>query len=335
MQTSEAIFDYMNRWGALRRPFFFMLDFEAKRGEILPISELAAHSIFADFSGSDAFQSNWLKTNQLGPTYLPSSIPVTLKAFPMDIEAYRSQFEAVQDVLKQGDSFLLNLTCETPININRSLEEIFIQARSKYKLLYKKQFVSTSPETFIQIKEGVIHTHPMKGTLPVDYPNAEQTLLADVKEKAEHSTIVDLLRNDLSRVAHDVQVKRFRYTETLETHQGGLLQTSSHITGTLPENYQNELGDLLKQLLPAGSISGAPKKKTVQHIKQIETHARGFYTGIMGIFDGNNLDTAVLIRMIVQTQTGLVYKSGGGITALSQLEEEYNEMQQKIYVPIH
>ncbi|MDD3167364.1 MAG: chorismate-binding protein, partial [Bacteroidales bacterium] len=86
---------------------------------------------------------------------------------------------------------------------------------------------------------------------------------------------------------------------------------------------------------PAGSISGAPKKKTVQHIKQIETHARGFYTGIMGIFDGNNLDTAVLIRMIVQTQTGLVYKSGGGITALSQLEEEYNEMQQKIYVPIH
>jgi para-aminobenzoate synthetase component I len=86
--------------------------------------------------------------------------------------------------------------------------------------------------------------------------------------------------------------------------------------------------------LPAGSISGAPKKRTVEMIKEAETFDRGFFTGIFGVFNGNSMDTAVIIRFLENTDQGLFYKSGGGITVNSIAKEEYQEMIQKIYVPI-
>jgi len=87
-------------------------------------------------------------------------------------------------------------------------------------------------------------------------------------------------------------------------------------------------------LLPAGSITGAPKNKTVEIIRSTETYERGFYTGVFGVFDGCNMDSAVMIRFIERTPEGYVYKSGGGITAFSKVEDEYNEILEKIYVPI-
>lgn len=93
------------------------------------------------------------------------------------------------------------------------------------------------------------------------------------------------------------------------------------------------MGNILFDMLPAGSISGAPKKRTIEIIKEAETHQRGYYTGIAGVFDGKKLDTCVLIRFIENQQGQLVYKSGGGITSLSHEKEEYNELIDKIYVP--
>jgi para-aminobenzoate synthetase component 1 len=90
----------------------------------------------------------------------------------------------------------------------------------------------------------------------------------------------------------------------------------------------------LFKLLPAGSISGAPKQKTVEIIKEAETHQRGYYTGVCGIFDGENLDSGVMIRYIENQNGQLIYKSGGGITVNSEPDYEYNEMIDKIYVPI-
>ncbi|WP_347394690.1 chorismate-binding protein, partial [Parabacteroides leei] len=88
-------------------------------------------------------------------------------------------------------------------------------------------------------------------------------------------------------------------------------------------------------LLPAGSITGAPKKKTMEIIEEAETYERGFYTGVMGYFDGNRLDSAVMIRFLEQEGNRLLFKSGGGITSQSDLQSEYNEMKQKVYVPIY
>ena len=109
---------------------------------------------------------------------------------------------------------------------------------------------------------------------------------------------------------------------------------SSKISGELPENYNECIGDILIKLLPAGSISGAPKKKTLEIIDEAEQYKRGYYTGIVGIFDGQNLDSGVMIRYIEQTPEGMIYKSGGGITAQSNVDEEYQELIDKIYIPI-
>ncbi len=87
-------------------------------------------------------------------------------------------------------------------------------------------------------------------------------------------------------------------------------------------------------MLPAGSISGAPKKKTLEVIAEAEQYTRGYYTGVFGIFDGENIDSGVMIRFLEQGPDGLIYKSGGGITAMSNIHEEYQELTDKIYVPL-
>lgn len=157
----------------------------------------------------------------------------------------------------------------------------------------------------------------------------------DGKEAAEHATIVDLIRNDLSIVASHVRVERYRYIDVLQTNRGPILQTSSEICGELPEDYKRQLGDILFSMLPAGSITGAPKKKTMQIIREAEGYERGFYTGITGYFDGDNMDSAVMIRFVEQEADGMYFKSGGGITFKSDARNEYEEMKQKIYVPIY
>ena len=209
-------------------------------------------------------------------------------------------------------------------------------------------FVCFSPETFVRIKGGRIYSYPMKGTLDASLPNAEKQLMEDRKEAAEHATIVDLIRNDLSRVAENVRVDKYRYIDVLHTNKGDILQTSSEISGRLPEDYRQHLGEILDAQLPAGSITGAPKDKTMQIIHEAEGYDRGFYTGIMGIYDQGELNSAVMIRFVEEeaspskTEKGknsevsreLYFKAGGGITSKSDCRKEYEEVIQKIYLPI-
>ena len=219
-------------------------------------------------------------------------------------------------------------------------------------------FVCFSPETFVRIKGGRIYSYPMKGTLDASLPNAEKQLMEDQKEAAEHATIVDLIRNDLSRVAEDVRVDKYRYIDVLHTNKGNILQTSSEISGRLPEDYPHHLGEILDAQLPAGSITGAPKDKTMQIIQEAEGYDRGFYTGIMGIYDQGELNSAVMIRFIEEETSPvdfeadgeknfkasegkrdeasrkLYFKAGGGITSKSDCRKEYEEVIQKIYLPI-
>ena len=174
----------------------------------------------------------------------------------------------------------------------------------------------------------------MKGTIDADVNHAEKLIISNSKELAEHNTIVDLIRNDLSMVAGNVRVEKFRYLERIHTNQKDLWQVSSKITGELIPNYPARIGDILFAMLPAGSISGAPKKKTVETILQAENYERGYYTGIFGVFDGKDLDSCVLIRFMENQNGQLVYKSGGGITFMSSCESEYREMINKVYVPV-
>ncbi len=318
----EAI-TYINHLAKVRIPFLFIVDFDHERPIILRLDEVDSREILFDVNGRKNFE-------------IPPVITKTLKfqSFPVDKTLYQQAFELSIENIRYGNSFLLNLTMPSLVKTNFSLQEIFFRSNAKYKLWLKNRFVVFSPEIFIRINDRKIRSFPMKGTMDASLFDAENRLLNNEKELAEHYTIVDLIRNDLSMVAKNVKVERFRYIETIKTNHNELLQMSSEISGDLPYNYYENLGDLLFSLLPAGSISGAPKKKTIEIIKQAEQYERGFYTGVFGIFDGENVDSGVMIRFIEKTANGLFYKSGGGITAKSICDEEYQELTDKIYVPI-
>lgn len=324
LKINEQKFLEMDELSLQKVPFFFVVDFLMENVLIFSQKDLEAQKILVDFP-------NFKNVQKL--TFKPKE--VSWKSFPQSKEDYKKGFEIVQNHLKLGDSYLVNYTCETPIETNLSLEEIFYRSEAKYKVLFPENFTFFSPETFVEIKNQEIFTHPMKGTIEASIPNAIDELKNSVKEKAEHYTVVDLLRNDLSMVADWVKLDEFQRIDFLKTRNKNLYAMSSEISGKVKPEFQNKIGSLMKTLLPAGSILGAPKPKTLEIILESETYERGFYTGVCGYFDGENLDSCVMIRFIQQNGENLTFRSGGGITHLSKLADEYQEMKNKIYVPIH
>lgn len=324
----EDIIKRMDDWGSNGTPFFFMVDFDAEKGVVMPLDEINPDELLYDFGGL---------TNETCQTETAANaVPLEWIATPECYESYCESFDYVFAQLHAGNSFLTNLTVATPVSCNWSLRQIYQAANAPYRLWVKDRFVVFSPEIFIRVDGGCIRSFPMKGTLDARIPHAEECLRNDPKERAEHATITDLIRNDLSKVADQVTVERYAYMDCIETHHGPLLQMSSEISGMLTDYYRHHLGQMLFELLPAGSITGAPKKKTVEIIRTAEHYERGFYTGVMGIFDGHKLDSAVMIRFVEQMSDGsLCYKSGGGITFQSEAEKEYQEVIQKIYIPTH
>jgi len=310
-------FNDLNSFGKRREPFLFICDYKALHVEIFPLDKLSENNI----------------EYIIDEDYIPSLHVETLQKQSLDFKEYKKKFDFVQEKIKSGDTYLLNLTAQTSIKTSCTLNEIFKKANAHYKLRYKDEFVCFSPEKFIQIKDNKIHTYPMKGTIDASIPNAEQKILNDKKEMAEHVMVVDLLRNDLSIISKNVKVQEFRYITKIEAGDKKLLHVSSHISGDLQSDWHEKIGDILKKLLPAGSISGTPKKSTLDIIEQIEGYERGFFSGVFGVYDGESLDSGVMIRFIQKTKDGFIYKSGGGITLDSDAALEYNELLDKVYLP--
>ncbi len=322
MNSGEAR-EYMNWLGSKKEPFVFMIDFEIARPLVFRRDEAAANGLLFSFNGVGNFTSFQALRTSFRFTRQPVGFP-----------EYKKAFDRVFRHLHEGNSYLVNLTFPTPIETDLTCTEILFGCPARYRLMLEGVCVVFSPETFITIRNRTISSHPMKGTIDASLKDAERLVLEDPKETAEHHTIVDLIRNDLSMVADSVRVKRFRYVERLTTNYKDLLQVSSEISGELPPNYHHRMGDILFTLLPAGSISGAPKKKTVEIIREAETGPRGYYTGVAGYFDGVGLDSTVLIRYLENTASGLLFRSGGGITVFSDPRKEYQELIDKVYVPV-
>jgi para-aminobenzoate synthetase component I len=320
---AQQVKTLMNEWGAAGVPYLFIIDLEQKKPLVFKLSEIDNNDLLFDVQS----QSNAQQVSSSSPATSFGKSPETF-------EVYSAKFDRVCEHIHRGDTYLLNLTCFTPVIFDLALRDLFYSLKAKYKLWLRDQFICFSPETFVRIADGKIYSHPMKGTIGADVPNAEAVLLNDEKELAEHYTIVDLIRNDLSMVAEHVRVDKFRYIDRLQTNQRDLLQVSSIISGELPANYLSCIGDIIFALLPAGSVTGAPKARTMEIIREVEDKERGYYTGIFGLFDGKSLDSAVMIRYIEETNEGLVFRSGGGITTYSNAESEYQEMIDKVYVPL-
>ena len=379
----QEIIDKINQLASQDEPFLFVINYQGDKAFIRLLSDINPEECLFDFEGrgnfSHARKETWKEEISEEETWKEEISETTWQIEPPLYEDYERSFNIVKSNIMAGNSYLTNLTCRVPVSCNLSLEDIFHRAKGKYKLLLRRKrtqaedkahlkeeaqnkahlkeenieenltpFVCFSPETFVRIKGGRIYSYPMKGTLDASLPNAEKLLMEDRKEAAEHATIVDLIRNDLSRVAENVRVDKYRYIDVLHTNKGDILQTSSEISGRLPEDYPHHLGEILDAQLPAGSITGAPKDKTMQIIQEAEGYDRGFYTGIMGIYDQGELNSAVMIRFVEEeaspskTEKGknpevsreLYFKAGGGITSKSDCRKEYEEVIQKIYLPI-
>lgn len=337
---TQEIIHRINQLGKEGNPFLFIINYKGDLAFIKRLSDIHPEECLYDFEG----------VSNLKETYIPLSAPITWQIENPRYQDYKRSFDIVKSNIMAGNSYLVNLTCKVAVTCNLTLRDVFLHTNGKYKLWLKKpnqlsssedtptpqceSFVCFSPESFVKIKNGRIYSYPMKGTLDATIPHAEELLMSDKKEAAEHATIIDLIRNDLSRVAEDVRVDQYRYMDLLHTNKGNILQTSSEISGRLPEHYANTLGDILTGQLPAGSITGAPKDKTMQIIHEAEGYERGFYTGIMGIYQNGELNSAVMIRYIEQEDNQLYFKAGGGITSKSECLKEYEEVLQKIYLPI-
>ena len=375
----QEIIDKINQLASQDEPFLFVINYQGDKVFIRLLSDINPEECLFDFEGRGNLSHVWKETWKEGTseketwkkeTSEEEISETTWQIDPPLYEDYERNFNIVKSNIMAGNSYLTNLTCRVLVSCNLSLEDIFHRAKGKYKLLLRRKrnltpFVCFSPETFVRIKGGRIYSYPMKGTLDASLPNAEKQLMEDQKEAAEHATIVDLIRNDLSRVAEDVRVDKYRYIDVLHTNKGNILQTSSEISGRLPEDYPHHLGEILDAQLPAGSITGAPKDKTMQIIHEAEGYDRAFYTGIMGIYDQGELNSAVMIRFIEEETSPvdfeadgeknfkasegkgdeasegkrdeasrkLYFKAGGGITSKSDCRKEYEEVIQKIYLP--
>lgn len=322
--SKEESIELMNRFGRTGSSFVFLISFSGEDNIIAAVDEASSGGFNLEMPG--------LVNHKMDPL---TREPISFTKLPVDIQRYREAFSYVQDQILYGNSFLLNLTFPTRVRSNYKLEEIFRASKAPFKLYLEDELVVFSPERFVRIEENTISSNPMKGTIDANIPGAQARLVSDQKEDAEHNTIVDLIRNDLSIIASGVNVRRFKYIDRIKTHQGELLQMSSEISGKLPPGFQSRLGSMLFDLLPAGSICGAPKKSTLEIILEAEAYERGYYTGVFGYWDGSVLDSAVAIRYIEQSGEKLTFKSGGGITFQSSCEHEYDEMVNKVYVPIY
>lgn len=247
---------------------------------------------------------------------------------------YAQAFHRIQDYIHAGDCYQINLAqrfaapvAGDPWLAYQALRVINPAPYSAYLNTPQAQILSASPERFLKLERGEVETRPIKGTRPrVGHPRLDaelaEALRASEKDRAENVMIVDLLRNDLSKVCapHSVRVPRLFEVESFAT----VHHLVSTVTGTLAPGH--DALDLLRACFPGGSITGAPKRRAMQIIEELEPHRRGVYCGAIGYLGCNgNMDLNIAIRTMVVAEGTARFWAGGGIVADSQLDAEYRE----------
>lgn len=279
--------------------------------------------------------------------WLEAQVPVATADFHltsawranMTAREYAAKFEQVQGYLQSGDCYQVNLaqrfqaTCEGDewqafTRLNASNRAPF----SAFLRLEQGAILSLSPERFIHLADGTIQTRPIKGTLPrladpvADRQQAEK-LATSLKDRAENLMIVDLMRNDIGRVAvpGSVRVPELFIVEPFPA----VHHLVSTITAQLPAS--RTACDLLRAAFPGGSITGAPKVRAMEIIDELEPHRRNAWCGSIGYISlCGTLDTSITIRTLTACNGNLYCSAGGGIVADSQVDAEYQETFDKV-----
>lgn len=324
-----------------------------------PTAEFALYDTFIAFNHNDdqAFiRSRGLETPTSKPDgdvaerkilrlieILSTTRPAVSPGEPLDWKPLTSRashiarVSAAQDYILEGDIYQANLAqafmastynVADPFDLYLQMRDANPAPHGAWLDLGERQIASTSPERLISLSSaGLAEARPIKGTIPrstnpVADAKLQKTLLNSEKDRAENIMIVDLLRNDLSKVCEPGTIEVPGLCE-LETY-AGLHHLTSSVVGTLRSNF--DAVDLLCALFPGGSITGAPKHRSVEVIDELEACARGAFCGSLGYigFDGA-MDFNILIRTVEFLNENATLMAGGGITLLSDPNDEYGE----------
>ncbi len=289
-----------------------------------------------------AWRDEVARTAALPPRAAPPESPDTARrpvAWRDTPERYLANIEACRDAIREGEAYQLCLTTEARVEGTFDALEVFDAVRASSATHHggllrigDTALVSASPERFLEVTpEGLVRTSPIKGTRPRGRGDAEDArlraeLVESEKERAENLMIVDLMRNDLSRVCETGSVAVTRLLE-VESY-AHVHQLVSTIEGRLREG----LGavDAVTACFPAGSMTGAPKRRAMELLERLEARPRGPYAGAFGYLAADGTaDLAMTIRTIVIDPRGASVGAGGGITALSEPDAELAEARLK------
>ena len=251
---------------------------------------------------------------------------------------YSERVAQIKDHIKEGDIFQAVLSNRLEAEYEGSLFDTYRMLRSLNPSPYMFYFqgsdmevAGASPETLVKLKDGVLHTFPLAGTRPRGKTDEEdkaleRELLADEKELSEHNMLVDLGRNDIGKISRFGSVKVEKY-HCIERYSH-VMHNGSTVRGEIAEG-KNAL-DAISSVLPAGTLSGAPKIRACQLLNDIEDNKRGIYGGAIGYLDlTGNMDTCIAIRIAYRKNGHVFVRSGAGIVADSIPENEYRECMNK------
>ena len=253
-----------------------------------------------------------------------------------DEDEYISMVEKAQEYIRSGDVFEVNLSLQYSMSVDESLQPglVYQQLRAMNPAPFscfirhgEYSLISSSPELFLKKNQDNISAHPIKGTIKrkdsfVEDQFQKSTLSNSEKDRAENIMIVDLMRNDLSKVCspYSIKVPKLCQIETFET----VHHLVSIITGCLEKNIK--ISQIIQACFPGGSITGAPKTRAMEIIDELENYDRGLYCGSAGYIGFNgNMELSILIRSIVMDNDTLKFSAGGAITLDSDPKSEYEE----------
>ena len=274
------------------------------------------YCVFYGFRSKRAFIKEGIAQERFAPSVL----------HPLDKARYLRDFAAVKEAIASGRSYQVNLTqeleCSTKLDSSALFDLLCARQDTPYKAFIPKEngaIISLSPELFFSLKGREITTKPMKGTMPKGKGN-KRKLAKDWKNKSENLMIVDLLRNDLSKISklHSLHTRLF----DIESYPT-LYQMTSTITATLKRRVG--LYEIFEALFPCGSITGAPKHETITLIESLEQRERGIYCGSIGVVHKKHASFSVAIRTLRHRGERFCYGVGGGITWESRAQDEWEE----------
>jgi anthranilate synthase component 1 len=249
-------------------------------------------------------------------------------------ERYMEMVQKAKHYIHEGDIFQVVLSNPMEAEADGSLFDTYRVLRtsnpSPYMFYFSSddiELVGASPETLVKLENGTLHTFPLAGTRPRGKTDAEDAaleaeLLADEKERSEHNMLVDLGRNDIGKISQigSVHVEKYMTIERF-SH---VMHIGSTVAGTIRED--KDAVDAVDAILPAGTLSGAPKLRACQIIDELEGRKRGVYGGAIGYLDfTGNLDTCIAIRLAFKKNGRVTIRSGAGIVADSVPEKEFEE----------